>query len=116
VFYIIARGLREDRHEFEWAEKTRCPNLIQGRSNAWRFAMHTSAPTEHRFREMADAAIQSGCISSTIADHSKRVTVAGDIESNGVCNSGGISLTTLRPEYERTTCDVTACGRGTSGL
>jgi len=97
---VIAPELREDRHEFEWAEKDEMPDLIKVDQMRGDLHMHTSATDgNHTIREMADAAIQLGLQYIAITDHSKRVTVAGGLDVERLLQQWRI-IDDIRPEYE----------------
>lgn len=97
---VIAPELREDRHEFEWAERGEMPDLIRTEQIRGDLHMHTSATDGHNtIREMADAALERGLTYIAITDHSQRVTVAGGLDAEKLLQQWKI-LDDIRPEYE----------------
>lgn len=73
----IAPELREDRHEFDWADQKSLPTLIEVGDICGDLHMHTSATDgTATIREMADAAIDRGMSYIAITDHSQRVSMA----------------------------------------
>ncbi|MEM9589689.1 MAG: helix-hairpin-helix domain-containing protein, partial [Planctomycetota bacterium] len=78
----IAPELREDRHEFEWAEANQLPDLVDTKDLRGDLHMHTTATDgQASLREMADAAVQRGLKYIAITDHSKRVTMASGLDA-----------------------------------
>jgi len=79
----IAPELREDRSEFELAERGRLPDLITESDMLGDLHMHTSATDgTATLREMADAAIARGLQYIAITDHSKRVSMANGLDAD----------------------------------
>ncbi len=69
--------LREDRFEFDWAERNQLPELIELSDIRGDLHMHTSATDgTATIREMADAAMERGLSYIAITDHSQRVSMA----------------------------------------
>lgn len=96
---VIAPELREDRHEFEWAERNELPDLIKLDQIRGDLHMHTSATDGHNtIREMADAAIERGLKYIAITDHSKRVSVAGGLDGDRLLEQWKI-IDDVRDEY-----------------
>ncbi len=96
---VIAPELREDRREFEWAERNELPDLIELDQIRGDLHMHTSATDGHNtIREMADAAIERGLKYIAITDHSKRVSVAGGLDGDRLLAQWKI-IDEIRDEY-----------------
>ncbi|EMI46320.1 DNA polymerase/3'-5' exonuclease PolX [Rhodopirellula sp. SWK7] len=96
---VIAPELREDRREFEWAERNELPDLIELDQIRGDLHMHTSATDGHNtIREMADAAIERGLKYIAITDHSKRVSVAGGLDGDRLLEQWKI-IGEVRDEY-----------------
>ncbi|MFG0266802.1 MAG: DNA polymerase/3'-5' exonuclease PolX [Rhodopirellula sp. JB055] len=96
----IAPELREDRHEFEWAKSGELPDLIETEDVLGDLHMHTSATDgQNTIAEMADAAIERGLKYIAITDHSKRVTMAGGLDSERLLKQWEI-IDEIRPQYE----------------
>ncbi|TWT74013.1 DNA polymerase/3'-5' exonuclease PolX [Allorhodopirellula solitaria] len=97
---VFAPELREDRHEFEWAEQHQLPDLIEIDQIRGDLHMHTSATDgQNTIREMADAAIERGLQYIAITDHSQRVNVAGGLTGEKLLEQWKI-IQEIRPEYE----------------
>jgi DNA polymerase (family 10) len=97
---VFAPELREDRHEFEWATAGELPELIELDQIRGDLHMHTSATDgQNTIREMADAAIARGLQYIAITDHSKRVSVAGGLDSEKLLQQWKI-IDEIRNEYE----------------
>ncbi|MCM2373201.1 DNA polymerase/3'-5' exonuclease PolX [Aporhodopirellula aestuarii] len=97
---VFAPELREDRHEFEWAQKNELPELVELDQIQGDLHMHTSATDgQNTIREMADAAIERGLKYIAITDHSQRVTVAGGLTAERLLEQWKI-IDEVRPEYE----------------
>lgn len=80
---MIPPELRENRNEFEWAEKDCLPDLITIDAMVGDLHMHTSASDgTATIREMANAAISRGLQYIAITDHSKRVSMAHGLDAN----------------------------------
>jgi DNA polymerase (family 10) len=74
--------VREDRYEFDWAERDQQPELIELSDVRGDLHMHTSATDgTATIREMADAAIERGMAYIAITDHSKRVSMAMGLDT-----------------------------------
>jgi DNA polymerase (family 10) len=77
----IPPELREDRHEFEWAEQDALPTLIETGDIRGDLHMHSTATDgQNSIAEMAEAAIERGLKYIAITDHSKRVTMASGLD------------------------------------
>lgn len=97
---MIAPELREDRHEFEWAASGELPDLIGVTDIKGDLHMHTSATDgQNTIREMADAALARGLQYIAITDHSKRVSMAGGLDSERLLAQWKM-IDEIRPEYE----------------
>lgn len=97
---VFAPELREDRHEFQWAQNNELPDLIELDQIRGDLHMHTSATDgNHTIREMADAAIERGLQYIAITDHSQRVTVAGGLDAERLLQQWKI-VDEIRSEYE----------------
>ena len=97
---VIAPELREDRHEFQWAEQGKLPKLIETSDVLGDLHMHTSATDgQNTIREMADAAVARGLQYIAITDHSKRVTMAGGLDGERLLAQWEI-IEEIRKEYE----------------
>lgn len=78
----IPPELRENRGEIERAERGELPELIERGDIRGDLHMHTTATDgKATIREMADAAKARGLKYIAITDHSKRVMVAGGLDS-----------------------------------
>lgn len=96
----IAPELREDRNEFELAEKNRLPALIEESDMVGDLHMHTSATDgTATLREMADAAIAKGLKYIAITDHSKRVSMANGLDADRL-RAQWKMIDEMRGEYE----------------
>jgi len=96
----IAPEHREDRNEFELAEKNRLPELIEESDMIGDLHMHTSATDgTATLREMADAAIAKGLQYIAITDHSKRVSMANGLDAELV-RAQWKMIDEMRGEYE----------------
>jgi DNA polymerase (family 10) len=72
---------REDRREFEWAEKKRVPQLVQEEDILGDLHMHTTATDgKNSIEEMAETARARGLRYIVITDHSKRVAMANGLD------------------------------------
>jgi DNA polymerase (family X) len=77
----IPPELREDRMEFEWAERGPFPELVRVEDIRGDLHMHTTATDgEATIAEMIEAALARGREYIAITDHSKRVTVANGLD------------------------------------
>jgi DNA polymerase (family 10) len=96
----IPPELREDRHEFEWAENNQLPELLELDDIRGDLHMHTTATDgQNTIREMADAAIERGMKYIAITDHSKRVTMAMGLDAERLREQWS-RIDEIRPEYE----------------
>jgi DNA polymerase (family 10) len=78
----IPPELRENRHEFEWADQKRLPQLIELHDIVGDLHMHTVASDgKGTIEEMANAARQRGLQYIAITDHSQRVGVANGLNA-----------------------------------
>ena len=78
----IPPELREAREEFEWAAQDKLPSLLELTDIRGDLHMHTTATDgKATMEEMADAAIERGLEYIAITDHSKRVSMAGGLDS-----------------------------------
>lgn len=78
----IPPELRENRHEFEWADADAIPELITVADIQGDLHMHTTASDgAATIEEMAMAARQRGLKYIAITDHSKRVSMAGGLDA-----------------------------------
>lgn len=97
---LIPPELREDRNEFEWAEKDRLPDLITVDAMVGDLHMHTSASDgTATIREMADAAISRGLQYIAITDHSKRVSMAHGLDADRLLDQWRM-IDEINREYE----------------
>ena len=97
---LIPPELREDRNEFEWAEKDRLPDLITVDAMVGDLHMHTSASDgTATIREMADAAISRGLQYIAITDHSKRVSMAHGLDADRLLDQWRM-IDEINKEYE----------------
>lgn len=97
---VIAPELREDRKEFELAEKNSLPKLVETADVIGDLHMHTTATDgTASIREMADAAIARGLKYIAITDHSKRVSMAMGLDEKRLREQWKI-IDEIRPEYE----------------
>lgn len=97
---LIPPELREDRNEFEWAEKDRLPELITVDAMVGDLHMHTSASDgTATIREMADAAISRGLQYIAITDHSKRVSMAHGLDADRLLDQWRM-IDEINKEYE----------------
>lgn len=97
---LIPPELREDRNEFELAEKDRLPNLITVDAMVGDLHMHTSASDgTATIREMADAAISRGLQYIAITDHSKRVSMAHGLDVERLLDQWRM-IDEINKEYE----------------
>jgi len=77
--------LRENRLEFEWADKGELPNLIELADLRGDLHMHSTwTDGIATIEEMAEAARGRGLQYIAITDHSKRVTVAGGLDAGAL--------------------------------
>ncbi len=96
----IAPELREDRHEFDWAQQDCLPDLIELADIRGDLHMHTTATDgKGSIREMADAAIARGMAYIAITDHSQRVSMAMGLTGERLLNQWQ-AIDAIRPEYE----------------
>jgi DNA polymerase (family 10) len=96
----IPPELREDRHEFDWANQDQMPELIELADISGDLHMHTSATDgTATIREMADAAIGRGLSYIAITDHSKRVTMAMGLDATKLRQQWKM-IDEVRGEYE----------------
>ncbi|MFK8112923.1 MAG: DNA polymerase/3'-5' exonuclease PolX [Rubripirellula sp.] len=96
----IAPELREDRHEFTWAEQGDLPNLIEVSDVLGDLHMHTTATDgAATIREMADAALARGLQYIAITDHSKRVSMAMGLDVDRLREQWSM-IDEIREEYE----------------
>jgi DNA polymerase (family 10) len=97
---LIPPELREDRSEFEWAEKNSLPDLITVDEVIGDLHMHTSASDGMAtIREMADAAIVRGLQYIAITDHSKRVSMAHGLDVDRLLDQWRM-IDEINGEYE----------------
>lgn len=97
---LIPAELREDRNEFELAEKNRLPDLITVDAMVGDLHMHTSASDgTATIREMADAAISRGLQYIAITDHSKRVSMAHGLDVDRLLDQWRM-IDEIKKEYE----------------
>lgn len=79
---FIPPELRENRSEFELAERGQLPQLIEVADIQGDLHMHTTASDgKATIREMADAAKARGLKYIAITDHSKRVSMANGLDA-----------------------------------
>ncbi|GDX92218.1 DNA polymerase/3'-5' exonuclease PolX [Planctomycetia bacterium] len=79
----IPPELRENRREFEWAERRQLPELIQQTDILGDLHMHTTASDgAGTIAEMAAAAKARGLQYIAITDHSKRVSMANGLDAD----------------------------------
>ena len=96
----IEPELREDRHEFDWAESKSLPNLIELSDICGDLHMHTTATDgSGTIRDMADAAIERGMNYIAITDHSQRVSMAMGLTPDRLREQWEM-IDEIRPEYE----------------
>lgn len=96
----IEPELREDRHEFKWANDDALPELICESDIVGDLHMHTNATDgEGTIREMADAAVARGLQYIAITDHSKRVAMARGLDADRLRQQWEM-IDTIRGEYE----------------
>ncbi len=92
--------LREDRQEFEWAEKGVLPKLIELADIRGDVHMHTHATDgTASIREMADAALARGWSYIAITDHSQRVSMASGLDPARLREQWKM-IDEIRPEYQ----------------
>ncbi|TWT36433.1 DNA polymerase/3'-5' exonuclease PolX [Posidoniimonas corsicana] len=92
--------LREARGEFELASEGGMPDLIELADLRGDLHMHTNATDgKATLREMVEAARQRGREYIAITDHSKRVSMAGGLDS-GRLRAQWEEIDRLRPEYD----------------
>lgn len=97
---LIPPELREDRSEFEWAEKNGLPDLITVDAMLGDLHMHTTASDGMAtIREMADAAIARGLQYIAITDHSKRVSMAHGLDAQRLLEQWRM-IDEINEEYE----------------
>ncbi|MEO1527634.1 MAG: DNA polymerase/3'-5' exonuclease PolX [Planctomycetota bacterium] len=95
----IEPELREDRHEFAWAESGELPPLIELSDIRGDLHMHTTATDgKNTIREMADAAIARGLQYIAITDHSQRVRMAGGLDAEALRQQWDL-IDDIRTEY-----------------
>jgi DNA polymerase (family 10) len=91
--------LREDRSEFELAQHSELPTLIDLADIRGDLHMHTAATDgTATIREMADAAIARGMHYIAITDHSQRVSMAMGLDPSRLREQWAM-IDQLRPEY-----------------
>lgn len=96
----IEPELREDRHEFKWANDDALPELICESDIVGDLHMHTNATDgEGTIREMADAAVARGLQYIAITDHSKRVAMARGLDADRLRQQWEM-IDAIRAEYE----------------
>ncbi len=96
----IQPELREDRHEFQWAENDSLPELIELGDICGDLHMHTSATDgTATIREMADAAIDQGLQYIAITDHSQRVSMAMGLDPKRLREQWKM-IEEIRAEYD----------------
>lgn len=79
----IPPELRENRREFEWADRRQLPELIQQTDILGDLHMHTTASDgAGSIAEMAAAAKARGLQYIAITDHSKRVSMANGLDAD----------------------------------
>ncbi|MCA9064628.1 MAG: DNA polymerase/3'-5' exonuclease PolX [Planctomycetaceae bacterium] len=79
----IPPELRENRREFEWADRHELPDLVTLEDIRGDMHMHTTASDGTAgIEEMAEAAKKRGLKYIAITDHSKRVSMANGLDSN----------------------------------
>jgi DNA polymerase (family 10) len=75
--------LRENRHEFEWADAGKLPELVTLADIKGDLHMHTTASDgAATIEQMAIAARERGLKYIAITDHSKRVSMANGLDAN----------------------------------
>ena len=75
--------LRENRHEFEWADAGKLPELVTIADIKGDLHMHTTASDgTATIEQMAIAARERGLKYIAITDHSKRVSMANGLDAN----------------------------------
>ena len=80
---VFAPESREGRFEFGWAESDDFPEMVREQDIQGDLHMHTVATDgSATIAEMAAAAIQRGLKFIAITDHSKRVAMAGGLDSD----------------------------------
>ena len=95
----IPPELREDRHEFEWAEQGKLPELITADQVCGDLHMHTNATDgTATLREMADAALARDLSYIAITDHSQRVSMARGLDAKRLRAQWEL-IDELRKEY-----------------
>ncbi|MEM1071143.1 MAG: DNA polymerase/3'-5' exonuclease PolX [Planctomycetota bacterium] len=96
----FAPEIREDRHEFQWAEANVLPDLITVDDIRGDLHMHTTATDgTATIREMADAALERGLSYIAITDHSQRVSMAMGLDVDRLRQQWEM-IDEIRPEYE----------------
>ena len=96
----ITPELREDRHEFTWAEKGELPELIETSDIVGDLHMHTNATDgTATLQEMADAAIARGLKYIAITDHSQRVSMAFGLDPKRLREQWK-AIDAIRDQYE----------------
>jgi DNA polymerase (family 10) len=79
---VFPPELRENRKEFEWADRDEIPDLIELKDIAGDLHMHTTATDgKASIQEMIEAAKARGLQFIAITDHSKRVTMARGLDA-----------------------------------
>jgi DNA polymerase (family 10) len=79
---VFPPELRENRKEFEWADRDELPDLIELTDIVGDLHMHTTATDgKASLKEMIKAAQAKGLQYIAITDHSKRVTMARGLDS-----------------------------------
>lgn len=82
---VVPAVLREDRGELDAAANDRLPRLVDIDDLRGDLHMHTDATDgSATIREMAEAAAERGYEYIAITDHSKRVSMAGGLDADGV--------------------------------
>lgn len=95
----IPPELREDRHEFLWAQEDDLPQLIELAQIRGDLHMHTNATDgEATIRDMADAALERGLTYIAITDHSQRVSMARGLDPERLREQWK-TIDEIRPEY-----------------
>ncbi|MEM6470562.1 MAG: DNA polymerase/3'-5' exonuclease PolX [Planctomycetota bacterium] len=96
----IPPELREDRLEFDGANKGSLPKLLETKDIRGDLHMHTTATDgQNTIREMADEAIRRGLKYIAITDHSQRVSMAMGLDGKRLRDQWK-EVDTVRPEYD----------------
>ena len=92
--------LREARQEFEWADQGTLPELVQLEDIRGDLHMHTNASDgKATFEEMIEAARSRGLEYIAITDHSKRVSMAGGLDTKRL-EAQWAEIDRIRDQYD----------------